>query len=174
MHTSSFDALAEKAMQLLGLVNRPSRAVRHYPAGDRFVKPQSKTRVQANSSVRAVDESLFTLGRIALTPSARVLLDKHHVDVNILLARHQRGDWGCIDQADYEDNMDAVTTNGRILGTYQLPVENGLNFMPADEQKVLPRVLVSTNSSRLMTTVLTLEDLSGWLGLVNISCMVPG
>lgn len=160
MHTSAFDALAEKAMQLFGFVNRPSRAARHRPAAVQFAELLSKATVEADSNVSANEESLFMLGRIALTPSATALLDKHRVNVATLLTRHQRGDWGCIDGDDREDNIKAVSTSGRIVAMFQLPMDNGLSFMPADEEDFPPSVLISTNGSRQVTTVLTPEDLS--------------
>ena len=161
LHSSPIDSLPHKVMQLLGMGARSSTAVRSRSAGVRFTPVLPESRAHDDCDVLTRPERLFPLGRIAVTPSATALLDKCGVDVDALLARHQRGDWGCIDGDAHEDNMNAVLTSGRILAMFQLPADNALNFMQADGQDCPHSVLISTNGSRQVTTVLTPEDL-GW------------
>ena len=102
---------------------------------------------------------LFALGRIAMTPSAAALLDRHRVNVSMLLSRHQSGDWGCIGTEDRLANIQAVADSGRILGLFRLLDETVLNAMTPDEQRHAPTAMISTNGCRSVTTVLTQRDI---------------
>ena len=57
--------------------------------------------------VFARDEPLFPVGRTVATPGALTLLDHAGVNASVLLARHQRGDFGDIDEADCVANVNA-------------------------------------------------------------------
>ena len=103
-------------------------------------------------------EPLFSLGRIAMTPSAAALLDRHRVNISVLLARFQSGDFGCIGSDDRSANTKALAESGRILGWFRLLDEAVLNAMTPDEQRHAPSVMISTNGCRTVTTVLTQRD----------------
>ena len=62
---------------------------------------------------------LFPLGQIVATPGA---LDASRYPGQFLelLARHVRGDWGCIDTEDAEINTFAITEGARILSAYPI------------------------------------------------------
>ena len=62
---------------------------------------------------------LFPLGQIVATPGA---LDASRYPCQFLelLARHVRGDWGCIDPEDGEANSLAVIEGDRILSAYAI------------------------------------------------------
>lgn len=102
---------------------------------------------------------LFALGRIAMTPSAAALLERHRVNVSMLLAQFQTGDFGCVGIDDRSANNQAMAESGRILGLFRLLDETALNAMTPDEQRHAPAVMISTNGCRSMTMVLTQRDI---------------
>ena len=101
---------------------------------------------------------LFALGRIAMTPSAAALLERHRVNVSMLLARFQAADFGCVGMDDRLANIQAMAESDRILGLFRLLDETALNAMTPDEQRHAPTVMISTNGCRSVTTVLTQRD----------------
>lgn len=102
---------------------------------------------------------LFALGRIAITPSAAALLERHRVNVSMLLAQFQTGDFGSIGNDDRSANSQAMAESGRILGLFRLLDATTLNAMTPDEQRHAPAVMISTNGCRTVTTVLTQRDI---------------
>lgn len=62
---------------------------------------------------------LFPLGQIVATPGA-LTAARHPMQFLELLARHLRGDWGCIDPDDAEANRLAVTEGDRILSAFPI------------------------------------------------------
>lgn len=62
---------------------------------------------------------LFPLGQIVVTLGALVV-SQYPEQFMELLARHVRGDWGCIDPDDAESNTLAVTEGDRILSAYPI------------------------------------------------------
>ena len=94
-----------------------------------------------------------------MTPSAAGLLDRHGVDVSMLLARFQTGDFGCVGRDDHLTNAKAMAESGQILGWFRLWDETVLNAMTPDEQRHAPSVMISTNGCRSTTTVLTQRDI---------------
>ena len=65
---------------------------------------------------------LFPLGQVVATPGA---LDAARYPGQFLelLARHVRGDWGCVDPDDAETNRLAVVEGDRILSAYPIDPE---------------------------------------------------
>ena len=61
------------------------------------------------------------LGQVVATPGALEALEEAEVQPATLLVRHQRGDWGELDEDDKRLNDEAVTDEGRILSAYVLP-----------------------------------------------------
>lgn len=62
----------------------------------------------------------FAVGRVVATPGALALLDRNGVNVLMLLARHQSGDWGDIPPEDAAENEFAVINGLRVLSSYWL------------------------------------------------------
>jgi hypothetical protein len=65
----------------------------------------------------------FSVGRIVLTEGIHELLAEHEDDtsiLNLLLTRHQIGDWGNVDAEDAKANDDAVINGARILSSFKL------------------------------------------------------
>jgi hypothetical protein len=83
---------------------------------------------------------LFPLEQIVATPGALHVLGQCHVDPQVLLSRHQAGDWGELSPADRDENELSVKQGFRILSNY--PVG-------ADE-----RLWVITEADRSVTTIL--------------------
>jgi len=66
---------------------------------------------------------LFQLGRVAATPAALALLDRHGMDPLTLLNRHQRGDWGELGVHDQSANDAALVNGSRLLSAYVIKGE---------------------------------------------------
>ncbi|RQR63437.1 hypothetical protein DIE19_10255 [Burkholderia sp. Bp9126] len=65
-------------------------------------------------------EHLFPLGRVRATPGAIDLLDRTGTNVDDLLRRHLRCDWGVVCSADARANNLAIVNGTRILSAYEL------------------------------------------------------
>lgn len=61
------------------------------------------------------------LGQLVGTPGALDALEEAGVEPAKLLARHQRGDWGDLEEEDKRLNDAAVKEGDRILSAYILP-----------------------------------------------------
>ncbi|MGP3659709.1 hypothetical protein ACTU9R_22305 [Burkholderia gladioli] len=84
---------------------------------------------------------LFTLGRTVATPGALELIEKTGTDVLILLGRHVSGDWGALDEQDWQENDRAVRQGSRILSAYELGTDRS-------------RIWIITEWDRSATTLL--------------------
>lgn len=62
----------------------------------------------------------FPLGKLAATPGALDLLDRYHVSLFDLLARHASGDWGDVGAEDAHANEQALIHGNRLLSCYTL------------------------------------------------------
>lgn len=87
---------------------------------------------------------LFPLGRTVATPGALALLDHAGVNASTLLARHQNGDFGDIDEADRVANANAIRNHTRILSAYVLG--RGI------------RIWIITEADRSVTTLLLPDE----------------
>lgn len=91
-----------------------------------------------------VDPPRFSLGRVLATPGALALLDRTGMNVLMLLARHQSGDWGDVPREDAAENQFAVANGLRILSSYRTsPTE---------------RLWIITEADRSATTLLLPEE----------------
>lgn len=86
-------------------------------------------------------KSLFKMGQVLATPGAMELLQDDTQLAAMLLARHQAGDFGDLDEHDRNLNAEAVRLGGRILSAYKLPAAGTL--------------WVITEADRASTTLLT-------------------
>lgn len=94
---------------------------------------------------------LFPLGQIVATPGA-LAASRYPEQFLELLARHVRGDWGCVDPDDAEANRMAVIDGDRILSAYPIDPEKpcagfGENCL-----------WIITEADRSVTTILLPED----------------
>jgi hypothetical protein len=94
---------------------------------------------------------LFPLGQVVATPGA---LDAARYPGQFLelLARHVRGDWGCVDPEDAATNDEAVQTGLRILSAY--PIDPGRPCAGYGENCLW----VITEADRSVTTILLPDD----------------
>lgn len=94
---------------------------------------------------------LFPLGQIVATPGA---LDASRYPGQFfeLLARHVRGDWGCIDPEDAEANTFAVTAGDRVLSAY--PIDPAQPCAGFGENCLW----IITEADRSVTTILLPDD----------------
>lgn len=86
-------------------------------------------------------QPLFALGRTVATPGALELIEKTGTDVVILLGRHVSGDWGALDEQDWQENDRAVREESRILSVYELGIDRS-------------RIWIITEWGRIATTLL--------------------
>ncbi len=85
----------------------------------------------------------FPLGRVVATIGALELLEDAGEDPLLLLARHQSGDWGELDELDRRENELSLRHGWRLVSRY--PVGEGV-------------VWVITEADRSVTTILLPED----------------
>ncbi len=62
----------------------------------------------------------FELGEVVATPGVLDALKTNGQNAVHFLARHLRGDWGDLDEADRQANDHALTNRGRLLSAYHL------------------------------------------------------
>ena len=87
-------------------------------------------------------QARFPLGRIMITATAREKLN--NLDVLNALGRHVRGDWGDVDDEDWEANERALVEGTRLLSVYH--TAEGVKFY------------IITEWNRSMSTLLLPED----------------
>ena len=86
----------------------------------------------------------FPLGKLAATPGALDLLDRYHVNLFDLLARHASGvDWGDVGTEDARANDQALIHGSRLLSCYTL--------VPGNPDT---RVWIISEADRSVTTAL--------------------
>ncbi|MDE1142907.1 MAG: hypothetical protein V4793_25935 [Paraburkholderia tropica] len=84
---------------------------------------------------------LFTLGQIVMTPGALDLMCRAGIFPLRLVLRHQRGDWGSLDEQDRAANDRAVHGRTRILSSYEVGARR-------------EKIWIITEADRSVTTVL--------------------
>ena len=84
----------------------------------------------------------FPLGRLMVTTNAVMNLTPE--DFLPAVDRHQRGDWGAVDDHDRQANEDALREGTRLLSVYH--AENGLKFW------------IITEADRSATTIMLPAD----------------
>jgi hypothetical protein len=87
-------------------------------------------------------KSLFPLGGLYVTTAAAETLSTE--DIAIALARHARGDWGDVCDADREENEASLPERLRLFSVYH--DRNGVKFW------------IITEADRSATTVLLPDD----------------
>lgn len=92
----------------------------------------------------ARDVPLFPVGRTVATPGALALLDHAGVNSSTVVARHQKGDFGDIDETDRVANANAIRHQSRILSAYVLGCGR--------------RIWIITEADRSITTLLLPEE----------------
>jgi hypothetical protein len=91
-----------------------------------------------------ISKPLFPLGRVVATPGAIEALEKAKTSAWDLLRRHVVGDFGEVDQEDWQANLDAIKDDARILSAYTLATGE--------------RIWVITEADRSSSCVLTPEE----------------
>lgn len=99
---------------------------------------------------------LFALGELIVTPAARHALRQAAVPLGELLDRHQRGDWGQVDEIDRRQNELGVRMRLRIRSAYAIPAGTATEAPskgPASSLLPFETVWVVTSPDRLRTSV---------------------
>jgi hypothetical protein len=92
-------------------------------------------------TIKRID-SLFSMGRIAVTRTVREHLSQN--EILSALSRHASGDWGVVNQEDWQANEHALLEDCRLFSAYE--TEDGKRFW------------VITEADRSATTVLFPSD----------------
>ena len=87
----------------------------------------------------------FPLGQVVATPGALRLLEEKRVSPELLLKRHQNGDWGVVCLSDRHANEDALRLGERLLSAY---------VVGGDADKLW----IITEADRSVTTILKPEE----------------
>ena len=61
----------------------------------------------------------ISLGRILITQGAEALLHDLGKTPTDFLKRHQRGDWGDLDEHDQQVNQEAIEHGSRVMSAYE-------------------------------------------------------
>ncbi len=91
-----------------------------------------------------ISKPLFPLGQVVATPGAIEALEKAKTSAWDLLRRHVVGDFGEVDQDDWQANLDAIRDDARILSAYTLTTGK--------------RIWVITEADRSSSCVLTPQE----------------
>jgi len=87
----------------------------------------------------------FDLGQVVVTPRVSSALEQCGLTVDVLLARHQAGDWGDVSDVEKRMNDDAVGAKFNLISNYVTSSgENVRVFTKADRScthvHITPRV----------------------------------
>jgi hypothetical protein len=93
---------------------------------------------------------LFPIGQLVTTPGALNNAGRAHMIH--CLARHTRGDWGCIDAQDAQNNAEAVEAGSRILSAYPIDPEKPCKGFGENTLWII------TEADRSVTTFLLPEE----------------
>ncbi len=85
----------------------------------------------------------FQLGQVVATPAALAFLDAYPVDVAVLLAKHQSGDCGDLDEDDILANLSAIILGERVLSSYNIGPQ---------------KIWIITEADRSLTTVMLPQE----------------
>lgn len=94
----------------------------------------------------------LSLGMVVATPTALEYMAAHNLEVDYLLYRHERGDWGNLQEEDIEANRHAVEKGGRVFSAY------GAVANADGDERNTAGVWIITEADRSVTTVLRPED----------------
>ena len=99
---------------------------------------------------------LFAVGELVVTPAARQVLRQAAVPLGELLDRHQRGDWGPVDEIDRRQNELGVRMRLRIRSAYAVPAGTATQAQsdgPASSLPSVETIWIVTSPDRLRTSV---------------------
>jgi hypothetical protein len=88
------------------------------------------------------------LGILAITPRAKELFVDNHKELALCIARHISGDWGEVDNEDWDTNDAAAESGMRVLSAYTV---HGSPQGPT-------KIWIITEGNRSYTTILLPED----------------
>lgn len=69
--------------------------------------------------IKTMVETKFSLGKIVATPGAIEALNESGQTPEFFLEQHAAGDWGTVDDEDWQLNDQAFKEGSRILSAYQ-------------------------------------------------------
>jgi hypothetical protein len=87
----------------------------------------------------------FPLGQCVATPGALDALARAGVMADVLLHRHESGDWGEVDAEDQRQNDSAVVSGARVHSAYRLP-------------DTMEKIWIITEWDRSITTILLPDE----------------
>src|SRR5690242_11622405 len=102
---------------------------------------------------------LFSVGAVEITARARVALADAAVDPAVLVARHQRGDWGEVDEHDRAYNEFSLRHGHGFISLYRLPAGVALAVRTTADRS---RTLVFLDEEYQEIEASTLEGYAAW------------
>ena len=81
--------------------------------------------------------ALFTLGETSTTRSALERLHALGLKPSDLIVRHQTGDWGDVDEADYALNEESLHEKQRFFSSYEIEKERFWVLTTADRSRTI-------------------------------------
>jgi SAM-dependent methyltransferase len=82
----------------------------------------------------SIPEDRLALGRIEVSRAASASLAKAGIDLETFLSRHRRGDWGNIEDREWQRNQWAVDHESLVFSKYTLPNQTALLISTARDR----------------------------------------
>jgi hypothetical protein len=96
----------------------------------------------------SIEWKRFELGEIVITPDVSHIIREHNVNVEELLHRHAKGDYGITDYRDINKNNRAIMNgDDNIMSTYKAA------FIPGTKEPITINIM--TEANRQLTTIFT-------------------
>lgn len=92
------------------------------------------------SSVLSLCRPRFQAGQLLIAPGVHDLVEDRKLDLMSYLARHLRGDWGDVSEADRRANIAALRQGCQLLSSYE--------FAPGQKLRII------TDAHRQFTTAI--------------------
>jgi hypothetical protein len=83
------------------------------------------------------------LGQVVATPGVLALCEELDRNLGWYIARHQSGDWGCVNEEDKALNDAAISNGTRVFSAYQLDAENKIWIITEADRSVTTALLPS-------------------------------
>lgn len=133
----------------IDFVARQTERLACFAIGEKKVSSKKDRKVQKVDSeyfttLRREGKALFSLGQVFGTPAVLAHLEKYAIYPSALLGPHCHGEYGQLDDEDWQANDDALIHGGRILSVFV--VENARIYVITDA--------VDEQGARLATTIL--------------------
>jgi hypothetical protein len=108
--------------------------------------------------IAVIKKKQVPLGQVVITPPAEALLQEAGKTLKEFRDRHATGDWGEIEDEDWDGNEEAFATGGRLMSVYKVNSATTIWTCPAVAMGRRGRRRIITESDRSATTILLPDD----------------